>query len=1480
MSTINKQFLVRTGVNLPAGTNTTAPLTFQQGVKLTSLVNGSVEWDGYNLYVTELDTYGTTSSSPAEFSRKTIAYVDSTLLHQTVSGITATGTTQSGATVLTTDHSIITTATNEETPFNGVQLPPAIKGRVVRIVNSAAFPITVWPLAAPANMTNGSSTGVVITVNTTVGLYAGMKVVVESGTGEFRTSLNSPNGYATVMSILSSTTFAVDAEPLTPLINATISTNNNTTTINGLSANNAYTMNGGTAVEFIASTDSSWFTTAATTTGSNNGITGITYTPGDIIYADTATTIAGLNDVAVGNVLLSGGVNLPPLYGKVGLTTHVEGILPVANGGTGTIGTGLQADTTTSSGVYDLVNTGATQVNFAGEAENIYVGSNTSTVTLNNDLLIKGDFTVLGQTTTVNSSDTSYGDSVLTLHAPVEGFITTDDGKDLGFKFNYYALDGYPAAVTSGSGNGVTTTLTLAGNVGFKVGSVITVSGVSPGAFNGTYTVTASTPGSVSYASLANGSVTTTGALGTVKTVTEFATTGGTIVSSTLTVTYTGPTLTNGDSVTLFGVAPAGYNDTYTISNVANGSFDVTVATPAGDITVQGKIIIGNRFSFVGIANDTNALEFYKEGVEIASTGVFAGSYGEIKAATLWAAQGSNHTAAEITSGTALKVPARTVFDLTTAQNGTVTQSAVARIDQQTLDSINTGVTYTKSASLYIANAPIAGQNTIITDSYAIQVASGNTLLGGNLQVNGGNITTNKTTFNLLNTSATTVNAFGAATAINIGDAGTVVSIGKNIADSTLQIVSNATAGTATITTTTGVTTANVFNTISTTGNIFGAATTVSIGASSGTANINNVTVTMPNATTVNINGANPVIQTTSTGTVSVFNTNALTGSLFGAATAITIGATSGTITLRNPTVVGSQATVNLWNTVSSTVNAFGAATTLSLATPISQVTNAYLVALANNTTGAVTVNVGTASTSASTLTFGGAITSGTNTIKIGSGTGGTVAFDSGLAGATATLFASSISTVKLAESAATVTIANTGITARTINIATAATSGSNLTFGGSISSGTNTITIGTGATGTASLDVGNASATAVLYPTATLGTVKIAENAVTVSIQNTTTSSVTTNIGTNAGVTTSSNLTFGGATTSGTNTIKIGAGSGGTVILDSGNASVTAKVFPTVGGTGTVTLGGTSLGAGTGVVKLGVSPAQTAAGNEVVTASWVINRATAIDTVQAELTTLSANQVIDSGWDWSQYRSAKYTLGVTQIGAAGTRTQSTELLISSDAPAYRSESGVTSSGTNVTVGSTVGLYPGMTVFVIAGTGEFQANTTVASITNSTTFVVSEAPVVALSGATIKGVLVGSYVSAAAATSSGTTVTVNSTAKLYPGMGVAVTAGTGEFAPDTYVTSITGTTTFVVNTAPLIPLSGGATIVTGTPNIFITEYAALESNSTASNISAIANGSTVQLTATPLSSSNYLLFDIGTISKTIFRGERALIEII
>ena len=174
--------------------------------------------------------------------------------------------------------------------------------------------------------------------------------------------------------------------------------------------------------------------------------------------------------------------------------------------------------------------------------------------------------------------------------------------------------------------------------------------------------------------------------------------------------------------------------------------------------------------------------------------------------------------------------------------------------------------------------------------------ASGDIDFDGDVNIDGGDLTTNQASFNLLNTTATTINAFGVATNINIGASGNHTT----------------TLGSATLVGTEA--TQNVFNTTATTVNAFGVATDINIGASGA------------GATTF----GNNTVDGTET-TQNVFNTTATTVNAFGAATTLAMGANSGTMTIGNPTVVGTQAAQNLYNSVATTVNAFGAATTIDI---------------------------------------------------------------------------------------------------------------------------------------------------------------------------------------------------------------------------------------------------------------------------------------------------------------------------------------------------------------------------------------------------------------------------------------------------------------------------------------------------------------------------------------------------------------------
>ena len=101
-----------------------------------------------------------------------------------------------------------------------------------------------------------------------------------------------------------------------------------------------------------------WKVTPATAGGTGQ----TSYAVGDILFANTSTTLAKLADVATGNALISGGVGVAPAYGKIGLTTHVSGVLPVANGGTNASTAGI-ASFNNITGYTALGATGTTSTN-------------------------------------------------------------------------------------------------------------------------------------------------------------------------------------------------------------------------------------------------------------------------------------------------------------------------------------------------------------------------------------------------------------------------------------------------------------------------------------------------------------------------------------------------------------------------------------------------------------------------------------------------------------------------------------------------------------------------------------------------------------------------------------------------------------------------------------------------------------------------------------------------------------------------------------------------------------------------------------------------------------------------------------------------------------------------------------------------------------------------------------------------------------
>ena len=450
----------------------------------------------------------------------------------------------------------------------------------------------------------------------------------------------------------------------------------------------------------------------------------------DATVSTSETTVALLDDTAT-TINMGGEATTIEIGAATGTTTvhnNVDIDLDLnVDGG----------DITTNATTFNIVNANATTVNIGGDATNVSVGASTGTTTVNNDLTVTGDLTVNGTTTTINTTELSVDDKNIELGALDSPTDVTADGGGITLK-----------GATDKTINWINSTDSWTSSENFE---------------------------------LASGK--------------QFRIDGNNILSSTT----IGATVVN-SSLQQLGTVNTGIwqatiiDPTYGGTGVNNGSKTITLG---GNFTHTGA-------HSLGITTTGN-------------TSVTMPTSGTLARIETGLNQFASTTSAQLAGVISNETGSGSLVFATSPEftNGIEAASVTMALFDDTATTINFGG---------VATSIDIGATTGTTS------VNNNLDVDGDLNVDGGDITTNQGTFNLLNINATTVNAFGSATALDLGASSGTTSINND-----LDIDGDLNVDGGDITTNTA--TSNIMNANATTINLGGGASTINIGASTSSVN-------------------------------------------------------------------------------------------------------------------------------------------------------------------------------------------------------------------------------------------------------------------------------------------------------------------------------------------------------------------------------------------------------------------------------------------------------------------------------------------------------------------------------------------------------------------------------------------------------------------------------------------------------------------
>jgi hypothetical protein len=414
-------------------------------------------------------------------------------------------------------------------------------------------------------------------------------------------------------------------------------------------------------------------------------------------------------------------------------------------------------------------------------------------------------------------------------------------------------------------------------------------------------------------------------------------------------------------------------NDTATTLNIGQAATSVVVGATTGTIQLRNQIVqVDGDLAVNGgeITTNQSVFNFVTSGATTLNMGSSASVVG------IGSTLGTTTVNNNLVAGENLQVDGDTVSTTNTTLNlfnttATTVNFAGAALATNignsagTVDFAGTMVNFngditikggdliTDQTSFNLLQTPATINFADAATTLTIGAASGTTTVRNNLDVDldlnvdGGDITTSQTTFNLLNSTVTTLNLAGAGTQVNIGSANGSTNV-KNDLNVDGKITVGSSAG-STSTIDSADTSFYLANTTAQNLYMGGAATVVEIGSTTGTTTINNDLAVDGQATfeqDLQLKGGD---LTTNQTTFNLINAVAETVNFAGAGTTVNIGSTTGTtivknalqanadVEIRGGDLTTNQSTFNLINTNATTINFAGGANTVNVAAPGSE---------------------------------------------------------------------------------------------------------------------------------------------------------------------------------------------------------------------------------------------------------------------------------------------------------------------------------------------------------------------------------------------------------------------------------------------------------------------------------------------------------------------------------------------------------------